>query len=257
MNTARLWIATCLSDHKAMCSIDQPTTLPTRVLRIDGPEKVALHISGGEYASYVCLSHCWGDKTISLLRTTTATLEQFQSGIPWEVLPKTFREAIHVTQQLGLQYLWIDSLCIIQDSEEDWRHEGSMMADIYELAHVTLAATKPPNADSGLFSDSRASHLSRQMKLDSIDMRMENAVDTVHFREKLPHNLSGGPLHPLLSRGWVSLSHVKKRTTCFDTSRLSKNGYWHGESYISPGKKLASNAKRAIVANAHQQGVPR
>jgi hypothetical protein len=177
--------------------------LPTRVLRIDGPEQVALHISTGENAHYACLSHCWGDKSLSLLRTKKATLEHFQSGIPWKVLPKTFREAIHVTQQLGLQYLWIDSLCIVQDSEEDWRHEGSMMADTYEFAHVTLAAMKAPNADSGLFANTHISHLSREMKLDSEDMRAEGAVDAVYFRELLPHYLNNH-LHPLLSRGWVS-----------------------------------------------------
>jgi hypothetical protein len=204
ISRARSWLSGCLSKHKTTCSIDQPTKLPTRVLRIDGPKQAALHTSTGEYAPYVCLSHCWGDKPLSILRTTTATLEQFQTEISWERLPKTFSDAIYVTHQLGLQYLGIDSLCIIQDSEEDWRHEGSMMADIYEFAHVMVAATKAPNADGGSFAHSHVSHVSREMTLNSEDARAEDAVYAIHSRAPLTHHSEANESHPLLSRGWVS-----------------------------------------------------
>ncbi|KAF2033605.1 HET-domain-containing protein, partial [Setomelanomma holmii] len=131
---------------------------PTRVLRIDGPERVRLHISDGETGSYACLSHCWGHQSASILKTTKTTLERHQQEIPWQELPRTFRDASQFTYYLGLNYLWIDSLCIVRDFLDDWRREGSCMADIYEFAFVTLAATKAPGATSGCFTAEDGSH---------------------------------------------------------------------------------------------------
>jgi hypothetical protein len=122
----------------------------------------------------------------------------------------TFRDAIHVTHQLGLKYLWIDCLCIIHDSPEDWLHEGSMMADIYEYALVTLAATKAPNADSDLFAYSEACEPSYEMTIDSQDNHMEGTVDAIYSREILPHQLHGDPAPPLLARGWANFTRRRK-----------------------------------------------
>jgi hypothetical protein len=203
ISTARAWLATCLSQHSTTCPTDLPSRLPTRVLRIDGPDQVALHISKDEDEPYACLSHCWGSSPLSILRTNTATLVEFQSGIPWDSLPNTFRDAIHFTRQLGLRFIWIDSLCIVQDSADDWRYEGGMMANIYEAALFTLAATKAPSAGSGLFARSKPKHLSRILTLDSQDIHTEDAVHAIHAREGMPHELQSGDSLPLLSRGWV------------------------------------------------------
>ena len=67
------------------------------------------------------------------------------------MIPKTFADAFHVTKLLGLQYIWIDSICIIQDSEEDWEIESAAMAEVYSNASVTIAATGASSFDSGLF----------------------------------------------------------------------------------------------------------
>jgi len=76
------------------------------------------------------------------------------ADIPWDALPKTFQDAIEVTRRLGISYLWIDSLCIIQDSKDDWAREASKMADIYRNAYVTVAATGAKDSTVGLFLDS-------------------------------------------------------------------------------------------------------
>jgi len=62
--------------------------------------------------AYTCLSHCWG--TAQFIQTTVDTLAQFKDTIAWDDLPKTFQDAIDVTHQLGIKYIWIDSLCILQ-----------------------------------------------------------------------------------------------------------------------------------------------
>lgn len=119
---------------------------------IEGKERIRLHVSGTKQptvAKYACLSHCWGG--IKPIETKTHTLRSFKSRIPWGRLPRTFQDALELTRQLGLQYLWIDSLCIVQDDEDDWRRESSNMPSTYSSAHLTIAATRSPDAHGGLF----------------------------------------------------------------------------------------------------------
>lgn len=95
------------------------------------------------------LSHCWGGQVPVQLKL--ANIDQFRKAILSD-LPTTFSDAIHVTRTLGKQYLWIDSLCIIQDSTKDWDNEVVLMQRIYENAWCSIAATKAKNSSEGLFS---------------------------------------------------------------------------------------------------------
>ena len=79
--------------------------------------------------------------------------EEFMAGIPSSELPQTFQDAISVTRRLQIRYLWIDSLCILQDSPEDWDHESAQMHLVYGNAYVTLAADDSRNSSEGLFRD--------------------------------------------------------------------------------------------------------
>jgi hypothetical protein len=73
-------------------------------------------------AEYMTLSHCWGKLPIKVL--TTKDLKDMKNSISWNELPKTFQDAILITKKLAIDYLWIDSLCIIQDSKDDWAKES-------------------------------------------------------------------------------------------------------------------------------------
>lgn len=84
--------------------------------------------------------------------TKTQTLKRRQARIPLRTLPRTFRDAIIVARSLGLHFLWVDSLCIIQDSAEDWQHESAMMGKVYSHAYCTIAASAARNCDEGLFA---------------------------------------------------------------------------------------------------------
>jgi hypothetical protein len=113
-------------------------------------EVVHLHISqAGEKDRYIALSHRWG--RTNPLTTTTKTLPERVAGIPLTSLSQTFREAIYVARMLDIRYLWIDSLCILQDSQDDWKEQAALMGAIYRQAFVTLAATDTEDATSGLF----------------------------------------------------------------------------------------------------------
>lgn len=100
---------------------------------------------------YATLSHKWG--TIRQLRLKNHTLSAFQAGIRLEKLPKTFREAVQLTQRLKIRYLWIDSLCIIQDSKADWETESLRMEAVYSNCCINIAATISENSRGGLFQD--------------------------------------------------------------------------------------------------------
>ncbi|KAH8696768.1 heterokaryon incompatibility protein-domain-containing protein [Phaeosphaeriaceae sp. PMI808] len=96
---------------------------------------------------YVALSHCWGNLSVKEEEhcTTQDNIGQRQQlkGFSLSILPKTFQDAVKVTRELGVLYLWIDSLCIIQsgDKGEDWERESGQMESIFSHAYCTIAAT--------------------------------------------------------------------------------------------------------------------
>jgi hypothetical protein len=93
---------------------------------------------------YATLSHCWGGQ--SIIKLTTDALAQFQKKIETASLPQTFRDAILVARRLGIRYLWIDSLCIIQDSLQDWQKEAALMGEVYSNSTLNVMATACRNS---------------------------------------------------------------------------------------------------------------
>ena len=94
---------------------------------------------------YLALSHCWGTAHGGHVpRTTKATLSDRLVSIDWEELSKTFQDALIITRGLGMRYIWIDSLCIVQDDKEDFETECAKMGLVYSKAHCTIAVSFPP-----------------------------------------------------------------------------------------------------------------
>ncbi|KAK1839009.1 hypothetical protein CCHR01_18372 [Colletotrichum chrysophilum] len=165
-----------------------------------------------EDTRYVALSHCWGspDAAARMLQTTRETLDAFTQSIPWEGLTKTFQHGMLVAKHIGIKYIWIDSLCIVQDDAQDWAEEASRMASIYENAHLTVAVTGATNGDKGLFINTSNEPMPRrgvhEIKLPSLQY-------PIYVRRSLPyrdetvlghHNaLEGLSERPLLRRGWA------------------------------------------------------
>jgi hypothetical protein len=101
--------------------------------------------------SHACLSHCWGSgKPIS--KILVGTLREYLTvGIEIGSLPLSFRDAVEVYKRLGITYIWIDSLCIIQNNVDDWRIQATLMVDLYENARITVAAAASHNPTQGCF----------------------------------------------------------------------------------------------------------
>ncbi|KAI8628676.1 HET-domain-containing protein [Xylariaceae sp. FL1651] len=146
--TALEWIQNCIDTHE--CGGVAKSTLPLRVIDTGLHDGSSVRIVRGspKVDRYVCLSHCWGKEP--QLMATEKTLPEYMRSIAWSVLPTTFKDAITIARRLGIQYIWIDSLCIIQDSPLDWAEESSKMADIYRNSYLTIAATSSKDGTGGL-----------------------------------------------------------------------------------------------------------
>jgi hypothetical protein len=110
-----------------------------------------LLVTSGQIGKYLTLNHCWGGGTP--IKTTKRNIECHRNEVKLADLPRTFRDAIHVTRKLGYRYLWIDSLCIILDDRKDWEVEAAMMHQYYKQSLLTIAAAAGDNSDAGLFRD--------------------------------------------------------------------------------------------------------
>jgi hypothetical protein len=104
----------------------------------------------GRQGHYVTLSYCWGSTQKGKLMT--ANLKAYQQYLPIDKLSRTIRDAISVVRALGFRYLWVDALCIVQDSTPDKNSQLPLMGSIYQGSQITLAAANGDHADAGLFA---------------------------------------------------------------------------------------------------------
>jgi hypothetical protein len=142
------------------------------------------------------LSYRWAkNPSIVLL---SSNLEDFRRGAPISRLPKTFREAITVARRFSVKYMWIDSLCIIQDSLEDWARESLQMHQVYANSACIISATASEGPDEGLFrSRSAQETLSGHIKVQFADGKPRRFdVWDQHHMQRLTQG-------PLTDRGWV------------------------------------------------------
>ena len=158
LSRIKAWLEICRSSHPACSqSNSPPPPLPTRVIAVGkkGSRKCYL-LSGKERSGYYAtLSHCWGDPHNRPLSTTDRTLPCRQRGIEDEALPKTFRDAVQVCRELDIEYIWIDSLCIIQEQEtqEDWAKEAPRMGLVYGNSILNISAAAAVDSTEGCFRE--------------------------------------------------------------------------------------------------------
>ncbi|KAK1770191.1 heterokaryon incompatibility protein-domain-containing protein [Phialemonium atrogriseum] len=197
--------------------------MPTRVLQIDdtnaqmsagGGSSLSLKLVEPPHSTqteYACLSHCWGK--LGPVKTTKASKLQFLQCVPWDVLPRSFQEAISFAHMLNIRYLWIDSLCIIQDDPDDVEREIRQMCRIYEGAVVTLAITKSHIPSEGCFSTLSPESAGYEMPVpatfDWSAAVVREVFDHAHAVSSYENPPPGKA--PLLSRGWVLQERILSR----------------------------------------------
>jgi len=150
------WMRSCRENHPGCRNAPRGVLeLPTRLVNVgpsDGSQnpKLVVPPRGDRAVEYLTLSHCWGGADIYKL--TSDTFSTLLSGLSLETLSKTFKDAIIITRCLGFRYIWIDSLCIFQDSPSDWDHEAACMGSVYRNSICTIAALESVDGNGGCFA---------------------------------------------------------------------------------------------------------
>jgi hypothetical protein len=220
-------IKNCLESHTICSRRGKPTTLPKRVLDLstgDDSKSIRLHESAYvqeerryEHGEYIALSHLWG-LAKGIPKTALATLESHRKVIPCSTLPRSYQEAIALARALGFRWLWIDSLCLIQDDVQEKLEDSLMMDEVFGNAILTIAATSASDSSNQpLFTPKtqpfKIQATDNKGSLHKINVREQPSHysfkapfdGNAHMNEwELPFNISDeANLHtPLLIRAW-------------------------------------------------------
>ncbi|KAE8373361.1 heterokaryon incompatibility protein-domain-containing protein [Aspergillus bertholletiae] len=178
---------------------------------------------------YITLSHCWGKRLDFNIITTTSNIRSHMREIELDDLPSNFWDAISITRRLGIRYLWIDAICIIQDSPSDWAQESAKMGYIYDGSSLTIAASASQDSTGGCY---RSTGMRQDQLGGGTLIKVSNKLingqpstlflwalrlsDNDSLREPTP--LVGCPLS---QRGWVFQERIlSPRTIHFTDSQL-------------------------------------
>ncbi|KAF2844606.1 HET-domain-containing protein [Plenodomus tracheiphilus IPT5] len=210
----RTWLSNCVTKHskcKQIASRGSPKRLlDVRAFASSDDIRLVDWQSVPTTAKYATLSHCWGPANHHPICTSKATLSDRMLRIQFEDLSMTFKDAVKICRDLDQKYLWIDSLCIIQDDGEDWAQQAAAMASIYGGSHVTLAAASSADSTQGCRTRPREAgmpKLSRYQDFNFGSRRvriLEHSPASWHseFGDN-PHKHEGYGSNPLRTRAWT------------------------------------------------------
>lgn len=208
----RLWLRNCDNEDSHDCKPGPNIKFPTRVIDVGTTDSRTIRlceIASGSDTRYIALSHRWGSFMSETLKENIESRKQF---ISYNELPSTFQDAIDVTRQLDVQYLWIDSLCIIQDDPDDWRRESGLMENVYSSAYCTISVRVTSN--NGFLRTRPARQF---VKLEA------GKYAPIYICEQIDDFERDVEDAPLSRRGWVFQERVLSRRTIYFTDRQT---YW-------------------------------
>lgn len=198
----RSWLAECCKDH-VECRVSLEFELPRRLLDVAMPSSLGiirlvstLELPTKGRVDYVALSHCWG--SFWPLQTKKDNLPSHVQGIPDSQLPQTFHDAVRTTRKLGLRYLWVDSMCIVQDDPTDFEAECARMNTIFANALCTISASDARDCRDGLFRSRTIKPIRLTYESDGFEPSL-----TVIMQPAFHRSWIQGLLGPLQSRAWV------------------------------------------------------
>jgi hypothetical protein len=243
------WLHDCDGNHqyngcrtKDQLAISQ---LPLRVIDVgddDGSVRL-LCTQGNVYGQFAALSHRWGEPTVDDKRrncTLLANLADRCRSIDFSALGKTFQDAITVTRGLGLRYLWIDSLCIIQDDNTDWQCQARLMEDIFTSAYCVIAATAADSTNSGFLKrdGAQTQFVSLPIASTPSGAASDSTHTSVYLCDSVPNFTVDVSNAGLSSRGWV----LQERTLACRTIHFSAN-----QTYLECGRGIRCESLGLLV----------
>lgn len=243
MKWARRWLHHCSTNHdcsRKLSSFDDYT--PKRLIDLehlgDDPGHVRLVDGATVKSPYATLSYCWGTATEKFV-TTTASLTGSLKYIDPKTAPKTFQQVFEITKSLGIRYVWIDALCILQDSSSDWEEESAKMGAIYSNSSVTISVDWSSDPNSGCYCNTE--------QLFQHDVQSQLMKIRYSGKEGIPRPLYCGENYK------VDLPEI-------ETAILATRGWTFQERLLSPRilhyteKQLYWECRRAVFA---EDNIPR
>ena len=200
MNDLRNWLASCTCVECPTARYSSLRYKPKRLIDVGDDEQrgsvVIMESARCGDCSYTCLSYCWGGPQNTVLSKSNLDEETRSWCVPREVIPAAFEDAFKVTRLLGYRYIWIDSLCIVQDDKQDLDHEILQMPHIYKGAALTICASTSRSCSEG-FLQARTDYSERSIGLSLPDGR-EGRIHLDGFQWGDP------PVpEPLSTRAWA------------------------------------------------------
>jgi hypothetical protein len=235
--------------------------LPNRVIQVgldDGSLSLKLWETEGNAGRYITLTHRWNELTQDS-STTTFNIEARKDRIELTELSATFQDAIVATRRLGIQYLWIDTLCIIQNSQKDWENESENMMAIYESSWLNIAAAGSENSSGRLFMerDLRLTGLCRLPNLSGIPLPYSTDIDESIYAYMDPQVCALLLFDGFLTqRGWILQERVlSPRTVYFSRDEV----FWECGTHIASESApwgFDKNGKSLLVKFKSVNGPP-
>ncbi|KAI0552835.1 heterokaryon incompatibility protein-domain-containing protein [Xylaria curta] len=206
LTVAHNWFSNCCSSH-LRCNESALFTsdwLPARLIDVGrlGSTDWRLRITSEDgilpqSAPYMTLSYRWALKPSLIL--LTSNIDEFRGGKPIQSLSQLFQDVIGVVQRFSIRYIWIDALCIIQDSREDWETQASTMRMVYANSTCNIAASGADSPDEGLFRARNPEKIQPGLvpcSLSSSEVQPHYIFERYYWDREI----RAGPLH---NRGWV------------------------------------------------------
>ncbi|KAH6659131.1 heterokaryon incompatibility protein-domain-containing protein [Truncatella angustata] len=159
-NFMRTWVKICRDGDQGHenCLKRSKTFMPDKVLFIGNDQNPTMHLFNAKFWAdrgivdeYIALSYCWGQE--SFLKSTKENIASFHKEIRWDMLPPLFQDVVRIAKGLDVPFVWIDSLCIVQDDELDWKIQAPKMGDIYANAFLTVAAASSSSPADGILGE--------------------------------------------------------------------------------------------------------
>jgi hypothetical protein len=242
------WIQNCNENHPGCEYKSTDPFVPTRLVDLEtGDSEMVRIVETAKHRitrPYVTLSHCWGKHRFLTLRRSNEKLLTTK-GVRISELNLNFQEAIKVAKSIGMRYIWIDSICIVQGDDGDFKTEGNYMHKVYRFSYCNIVAADSPDSTFGVFRERDAKSIIPAVYEAGDDSKLENGTWRI-----LKENLWKDELleTPIYARGWV-FQGESLRILIFDLlPNNTQNACSPPESFISPNARYTGTVVQSAPA---------
>lgn len=268
----RTWLDTCQNEHPRCRAPLGNAYLPTRLICLDTlrgsplsnpvdtilqPRLVSTNGMARSECRYIALSYRWPEDFPVEAKSDRDNVHKHMRGLDTSKLPQIFNDVFQVAARMGIIYVWIDSLCIVQDDPEEWNREAALMIQIYRHAEFTVAAAVPRTEPHlGLFRRPDPSDI-LSVTLSGLQDPEKNGMgqDVVFMKSQE----EAYEKSPLVSRGWCfqeretsrRILHYTQTQVLWECRTIqASEGLPYGDGPLWPTRMLDNELNDELVLKA-------